>query len=251
VLAQHEQVELVPDPLRRDDIQAPCHPFHGVHHSRRRPETQRRDEPGRAQHAQGVVREGGLGMERCVQDLGRQRLEATVRVEELSLRKPDRHGVDREVSAGQVDQDVLAERDVRLAFVVRVDLLAERGDLDAPAVLLGPHRPKPRTLHVFVVGPATQQACGLVGMRAGGEIDLSVVAPPTQEVVAHGSSHQVQLVSGRAEPLSEVAQDRFDVEPSRSIRGFRGTRLAHDAVRIPSAPFESWAISIRRLGVPM
>ncbi len=56
---------------------------------------------------------------------------AAVGIDESAVGKAHRHGVDREVTSGQIRLDVVAERDRRLAMLLGVDLVTERRDLEA------------------------------------------------------------------------------------------------------------------------
>ena len=62
---QHDLVELVADPLARDDGQTTVHRFDGRLQRRLGLEREAGDEAGGAQHAQRVVAEGDLGVERA------------------------------------------------------------------------------------------------------------------------------------------------------------------------------------------
>jgi hypothetical protein len=87
LLREQQLVELVADPLRRDDRQAFAHPLDRVDHARGRRHLQRRGEPGRAEHPQRVLGERDLRLERRVDALRGEILQAAERVLELPLRR--------------------------------------------------------------------------------------------------------------------------------------------------------------------
>ncbi len=164
-LAQQQLLELLPDALRRDDPEAFAHPLDRLDDTRHGRDTELRDEPSGPQHPQRVVRERDLGIERGVEALGREILHAFEGVDELTVRQPDGHRVDREVASRQIGLDVLREGDRRLAFVLRIPLLPEGGDLDQGAVAARPDRPEPHTDQVLSLRPAAEQTRGLRRQR--------------------------------------------------------------------------------------
>ena len=117
-----------------------AHRAHRGHDALGRRHAELRDEPGRAHHAQRIVGERDLRLERRVEHLGGEVTHAPVRIDEPTVGKPHRHRVDREVAPRQVGLDVVAERDRGLAMFLGVDLAAERGDLDERAVASAPRR---------------------------------------------------------------------------------------------------------------
>ena len=99
----HQQlVQLVTDPLGRDDRQPVVTGLDRLDQLRVGRQAETGDEPGRPQHPQRVVGEGDLGVERGPQPPGGQVGEAVERVDELHLGQAQGHGVDGEVPAGEV-----------------------------------------------------------------------------------------------------------------------------------------------------
>ena len=136
-----------------------------AHDALRRRDPELGDEPRGAQHPQGVVGERHLRLERRVERLRGEVLHAAERIDERAVRQPHGHRVDREVPPREVGLDVLRERHRGLAMLLRVDLLAERRDLEEAAVLARAHRPEPHADVVAIVGPALQHPGRLVRLR--------------------------------------------------------------------------------------
>ena len=86
-------------------------------------------EAGGAQHAQRVVAEGDLRVERRAQPSGRQVAQPVEGVDQLHVGQAQRQGVDGEVAPRQVDDDVVAEGHLGLARLGHVDLGPVRRDL--------------------------------------------------------------------------------------------------------------------------
>ena len=121
----------------------PCMRSHRLGQRRVGLEREAGGEPGGAQHAQRVVAERDLGVERRAQAAGRQVAEPVEGVDQLHVGQPQRQGVDGEVAAGQVDVDVVAEGHLGLARVGHVDLGPVGRDLvDAASPLRQPMVPK-------------------------------------------------------------------------------------------------------------
>jgi hypothetical protein len=131
----HQLVELITGPFGAHDGETLAHRRHRFDHGGDRRDVELRDEAGGPNHPQRVVGEGDLGIERRLERPRRQRARSAVGIDETALRELDGHGVDREVSTAEVGVDVLAERHRGLSILCRVNLFAERGDLDAASVL--------------------------------------------------------------------------------------------------------------------
>ena len=135
-------------------------------------------EAGGAQHAQRVVAEGDLGIERRAQPTRGQVGQAVEGVDQLHVGQAQRQRVDGEVAPRQVLLDVVAEGDLGLARVGHVDLGPVRGDLEELAAAPAADRAEARPLGPHVVGPAPHQPLDLVGTGVGGEIEVGVAAAP-------------------------------------------------------------------------
>ena len=116
--------------------------MHGRHQVGVRSEAVAGDEPGGAQHAQRVVRERHLRLERRAQHSRRQIGHPAVRIDQLDVGQPQRHGVDGEVPPGQVLGDVVGVDDVRLARILAVGLGPVGGDLEDRVAQRAPIVPK-------------------------------------------------------------------------------------------------------------
>ena len=163
------------------------------------------DEPGRPHHAQRVVEEGHLGLERRPETLGGQIGRPAEGVDELGRGKTQRHRVDREVTPGQVGLDVVGERHLGLAALGPVHLGPERGDLDADAVLLAADRAEPLALEPHVIRPAPHDPLDLVRTGVGGDVDVALlVGRQVEEGVTDAAAHQRALVPARDEPPGEL-----------------------------------------------
>ena len=177
-------------------------------HARRRRHLELRHEARGPEHPQRVVGERHLRVERRVQALGLEVLQPAEGVEQLSLRQTDGHRVDREVAPGQIRADVLPERHPGLAFVLRVDLLPERGDLELPVALAGAGRSELHALEVVAIRPPSQDLEGLLRRGVGGEVELGPGL--TEEPRPDHAAHQVQLEPPRAEPVPELRGKGID-----------------------------------------
>jgi hypothetical protein len=220
----HQQLrELVADALGADDLEP------AVQLDDRRDErgvgleVERGNEAGSAEHPEGIVEEGDLGPERCVETARRQVAAAPERVDQPGLGQLQRHGVDREVASRQIGLQVVGECDLGLAALGAVDLGPERGDLEAHPRDLTPHRAEPLPLEPHVIGPAPHDALGLVGTRAGG--DVGVLVGTVEEGVAHGASDEVTRVTGGAKPPGQLLDRRAGIEQRAQPRGNFGHRL--------------------------
>ena len=133
MVADEQLRELLADALGRDDLQPVAHRLDRGDDPGRRLDVELGDESRGAEHAQRVVAERDLGLERRVEHARCEVAHPSVRIDERPVGKLHGHRVDREVAPRQVGLDVVAERHRGLAVLVGVDLLAERGDLEAVA----------------------------------------------------------------------------------------------------------------------
>ena len=207
----HDLVELVADPLGRHDGQAPVTGPHGVDQSLVGLEAEPGREPGRPQHAQGVVGKGDLRIQRRPQPPGGQVGQAAEGVDQLEVGKTQGHGVDGEVPADEVVLDAVAEGHLGLAGVGVVGLGPVGGDLvllvpplagdGAEPLALGPHR----------IGPARHHGLDLVGPGVGGEVQVGIVGHTGGGVagddgVTHRAAHQIEGPVRPLEPLRQVGR---------------------------------------------
>ena len=173
--------QLVADAFRRHDVQALGHLAHRAHHALGRRQVEHGGEPRRPQHPERIVAERDVRVERRVQLARRQRTDAAERIDQLAARQLDGHRVDGEVAPRQVGLEIVAERHRGLALVVRVHLLAKRGDLDAPVALARADRSEANALQVARVGPPLQDANGVLGTRVGREVDVGAFVDPAHD----------------------------------------------------------------------
>ena len=193
------------------------HARHRLGYARRRLHVQLADEPGRAQHPERIVAEGHLRIQGRVQDLRRQVLHTTERIDELPVGQPHGHRVDREVPPGQVVFDVFGERHRRLAVGGVVDLLAERGDLHLAVALERPYRPELHAHQVLPIGPPPEDPRGVRGGCVGCEVIISARGQPAEDEVANHATHQIQLVAGGVESLAELRSQRVYIHPGHGV----------------------------------
>src|SRR6185369_1600938 len=162
-------------------------------------------------HPERVLCEGDLRLERRVDALGGEVLQSAEGVLERAVREADRHRVDREIAPGEVRADVAREGDHRLAVLLAVDLLPERGDLEEAAVLARADR---AVLHAheieLVDAGGAEEADRLLRRGARREVEICVRGAP-EDRVADRAAHEVQLVAGLAEPLSQLLRDGVDL----------------------------------------
>ena len=161
-----------------------------------------RREAGGAQHAEGVVAERDLRVERRAQTAGRQVPQPVEGVDQLHVGQPERERVHGEVAARQVHRQVLPEGDLGLARVGHVDLGPVRRDLVVLRALAAADGPEALALRPDGVGPTPHQALGLSRKGIGGEVEVvrrGRAGGPGEQGVAHGSAHQGEAVTGRGE----------------------------------------------------
>ena len=132
---QHDLVELRDDPFARDDADARGIAADGVEGLLLDLESQLRGETHGPHHAQGIVREGDVGIARRADDALLQVVHPVERVDQLAERvaveRPGQ-GVDGEIAAALV----VVERsglDLRFARIVRIGLLAGPYEFDLDA----------------------------------------------------------------------------------------------------------------------
>ena len=149
-----------------DDLQAAVQLLDRGHELGVGLERERGDEPGRPHHAQRVVEERHLGLERRPETLGGQVGRPVERVDQLRIGETQRHRVDREIPARQVGLDVVGERHLGLAALGPVHLGPERGDLDAGVVLLASDGAEPLALEPHADRPSRARARSTSSGRA-------------------------------------------------------------------------------------
>ncbi len=137
-------------------------------------------------------------------------VQAAVRVDEalqrLPVRQRHRHGVDGEVAAHQIADQVVAVLHLRVAAARLVGLGAVGGHLDAKAGLDQADGAEGDARVPGRLGPALDQRQHLLGPRVGGQVE--VVAEPAEQGVAHRSAYQVQGVSRGGEPGAQLDRHR-------------------------------------------
>ena len=213
VIPDEQLVELVTDPFRRHDLEAIAHRAHRLHHAGCRRDLKLGHEAGGPDHAQGVIGERDLGIERRVERAGRERLDAPVGIDESALGQPDGHRVDREIATRQVDEHVVAERHRGLAMLLRVDLLAVGRDLEALAVLERADGPERHPHQVAPIRPSLQHLRGLGGV--GGRAEVQIDGRTAQDQVTNAPTDEVQLVTGVREARPELLGDRGHIDNGR------------------------------------
>ncbi len=205
-----QRAELLGDPLHADDLQAPGHLFHRRDDRRIDREAQLRGEAGRPQHAQRVVTERALRRAWRPQDAGGEVVEPAVRVDEglrrLPVRQSDGHRVDAEVAPAEVVDQRIAVGDIRVAGTAVVRLGAIGRDLQTEATPQQPDGPERDTGLPPGLRPAGREIEHHVRVCVGREVQ--VVAEPAEQGVTHRAADQVEGMTGRREPLAELARHR-------------------------------------------
>ena len=199
-------------------------------------EPERGDEARRPQHAQGIVNERHLGLERSAKAARDEVAGAVERVDELRLRKPERHRVDREVAPRQVGFDVVGVLDLGLAALGAVHVGSEGRDLDPGAVLLAADGPEALPLEPHAVGPVTHEPLDLVGPGVGGEVD--VLVGEVEQGVPDAAADEVGLVAGRDEPPGQLLDRQVRVEERPQARRDRG----HGIILATIHHFPRWVL---------
>ena len=113
----------------------------------------------------------------------------------------DRHRVHREIPAGQVLDDVIAEHDRRPARIRLIRLRPMRRDLIA---LLGndtADRAETLTLQPHIVRQIRHQGPDLIRARIRGRIEILPGARPPQKVVPHHATNEEEPKTRRLEAL--------------------------------------------------
>ena len=180
--------------------------MHALHRLRQRRVGLEREagrEAGRPQHAQRVVAEGDLGVERRAQAAGGQVAQPVERVDQLHVGQPERQRIDGEVPARQVHHEVVAEGDLGLAGVGHVDLGPVGRDLVDLGALAAADGAEARALGPDVVGPAPHQALDLRRQGVGGQVEIVGRRGPRrarEERVPHRAPDQGEGLPRRGEP---------------------------------------------------
>ena len=181
------------------------------------------EEPRGAQHAQRVVAEGDLRVERRREPVLGEVRRAAERVDEPQGREVERHRVDREVAPRQVDLDVVAEGDGGLARVGPVDLRAVGRDLEGPPADPDADRAEGPALLPDLVGDPTHEPEDLVGTRVGRAVEVDrVEVDVPDERVAHRAAHEVEAA---VRTLEDLGERRGGLEQRPQAR--RDTRRGH------------------------
>ena len=195
--------------------------LHGDHELGHRLELELRDEARRPQHAQRVVDERHLGLERRAQPVRREVGGAREGVDELGVGQPDRHRVHGEVTAREIGLEIVGELDLGLAALGTVDLGPERGDLDDDAFLLAADGAEALSLQPHVVGPRAHDALDRIRARARGDVDVG--GRTIEQRVTHAAADEEALVPRLGEQPRELLDRRRRVE----VRAQSGGSVGH------------------------
>ena len=165
-----------------------------------------RDEPGRAEHAERVVREGHLGIEWGAQPASRQIPDPVERIDQDEVRQAEGHRVDGEVAPRQVGLDIAAEAHLGFAGVGLVGFCSVGRDLETAPRVQQPDGPEPPSLTPQRVREVRDQRLGLLWGCFGREVDVDLrarlAAPrPSGDAVAHRATDQVHPAAGGVKAL--------------------------------------------------
>ena len=238
--AGHQAHQLVADALGRDGGQRVDHGLRSGERPLLHLCIEHRHEARHADHAQRIVAERDARIDRRDQPSSAQVREPAVRIDEREVRHPHGHRVDGEVSAREVVLDAFAELDARVSRARHVGVGAERGDLDGARrctipLALARHRAERCAGEPDRVGPAAQDALGLLGTRRRREVEVDALRVDRsvrtgEQRVAHRSAHEVELVPGRLETFAELAHLRVHIGQPPELGGLVGVEhVGHGA----------------------
>lgn len=241
-------VQFVADPLGRDDGQTAMVRPHRLDQLGIGFELQLGQEAGGPQHAQWIVGEGDLGVEGRPQPVVGQVGQPSERVDQFELGQAEGHGVDREVTAGQVGLDAVAEGHLRLARVGTVHLGPVGGDLVATPLAEAGDGAEPLPLGPYRLRPLPEECLDLVGPGVGGEVEVGHVVTvwrrAADDGVADRAPDQVEGVPGCAETVRQVGRGLHQwpqsvgehaAEGSAAGVGCRPTWIGNEAAPAPAA----------------
>ncbi len=211
------------------------------------------------EHPQRIVTEGDLGIEGTPQHLTDQIGQTAVRVDHLGetvrcRRNPYRHRIDREVTAGQVGDDVVGERHHRFARVVAVHLAAERRDLVDVPVADGADRPERLPGQIEIFGPRSHDLLDLVRSGVGGEVEVLFRFGTTDQRIPNRAPDQIEHLAGGAEAGGELTrggggvEKRFETGRDHRAKG----RASHRTLRSRTGPAEApRSVAVRYQPAPL
>ena len=193
---RHDELrELVPDPLRRHDLQTLSHLSDCPDRPGLPGESERALEPEQPQHAQGILGERDLRIQRGPQDPGGQVGQPTVGIDRFHVHERQGDGVHGEVAPGEIGLDVVGERDLRFAGIVAVDLVAKGRYLDNVPVLAGSNSAERRSDAVDDVRPGLEYLGDPIRPGIGGEV--VILQRPLEKGVTDRTANQEQLMAGQ------------------------------------------------------
>ncbi len=200
--------ELLADPLGGHDGQPLGLSRHGGDHVRCHREAELRREPGRAHHAQRIVREGVMrGPWRA--DRARRQVDQPAEViNEGQVGQPHRHRVDGEVPPTEVATEGVTEVDLRLARL-RVVLLGSVGrDLHLTAMHPSTDRAEPDPDVPRGLREALEEGQHRLGASIGREVQISLRrrGQPAEQGIANRPTDEGQLMPRRRETVTDCRQ---------------------------------------------
>ena len=207
--AEDNLVQLVDDALLGDNLDALGIAAQGLLRLVLDTEVELRGKADAAHHAQGIVGESDVGVERCGDKSVlhiQETVETIYQFAEAVAVETDGQGIDGEVPTVQVVLQRAVLHD-RLTAVVAVALAAGTHELDFKAVIL--QLCCSEIAEHTDVGPTPQPAPQCLGHRDAGTHDhtVDVLRGPLQEEVAHIAPHHIAFHTQRIGRLAYLVED--------------------------------------------
>ena len=219
----HQQlVELDADPLGRHDAQPAPEALDRADQRGVGLHAIGGDEAGGPQHAQGVVLEGDLGSQRRAQAALHEVDPPLEGIDQLGVGQSQGHGVDGEVTAGEVGLHLGAEGHVRLSGVRVVGLGPVGRDLVAGAAEGAAHGAEAFSLQPHRVGPAPHHRLGLLGEGVGREVEVGLPGIEVEQRVSYRAAHDVEAVTGGVKAIGQRARAFHQAQeplPDHAVNG--------------------------------
>ena len=237
---RQQAVELIANPLVGHDAEPVGHGQNGGCQRWLRGQPELSQEPCRPQHAQGVVAERRLRVQRRAEKAVSQVGCPTEGIHQSAIGKLNGHGVDGEVAPGEIGLDGVGKNHIGLAGARLVPLGAVRGDLNPPVAPASADGAEALPLGPQSVGPALQDRFHRGRLGVGGEVQVEAgVQRQAQQGVAHHPAHQIYPVASRGEPLSQLSG--FLSDRGQALQAHDNSAAAAAATSAPGPPPVSWS----------
>src|SRR5210317_1106905 len=159
-------------------------------------------ETGASHHAQRVILERNLGLNRGPKDASQQILQTVTRIDQLDLRKSQSHSVHREVPPEQVLLQARAKNNIRFTAAPVIGISPIGRDFHRVHTQLGGNGAK-RSTHVpYGIGQWLNEFLNLIGCCR--RCEIKIVNRAAQESISNRTTHKSELKTSRSESLCKA-----------------------------------------------